>query len=133
MDDNDRRTKTRFRIWRELRYKVLSKGNALQSGTGNTVDLSSGGVAFLTDQPLAAGMPVELSISWPALLDAVCPMRLSIVGRILRVDGRRAVCTVDRHEFRTQGMLGGSTLVANGVALERYRLGVRSGSSAASA
>jgi hypothetical protein len=29
-------------------------------------------------------------------------MRLVVLGRILRTNGRKAVCSVDKHEFRTQ-------------------------------
>jgi hypothetical protein len=130
MSANDRRTKSRFQIRRELRYKVLGKGKALQSGVGSTVDIGSGGVAFHADQPLAPGTSVELSISWPALLDEVCPTRLSVVGRVLRVDGRQAVCTVDKHEFRTQGMLRISTLVQNDPVLQRSMVGGPRSSSA---
>ena len=135
MNTNDRRTNSRFQIRRELRYKVLGKGKgkALQSGAGSTVDIGSGGVAFHADQPLAPGTSIELSISWPALLDEVCPMRLSVVGLILRVDGLQAVCTVDRHEFRTQGMLRTPALVKNDAVLQRRMVGGRPRSSAAGA
>lgn len=130
-DPNDRRTKSRFQIRRELRYKVLGRGKALPSGIGSTVDIGSGGVAFHTDQPLPPGRSVELSISWPAMLDDVCRMRLNIIGRVLRVDGRRAVCTVDKHEFRTQGVLRAPALAQNGTA--PWMVGVRARSSVASA
>ena len=135
MNTNDRRTKSRFQIRRELRYKVLDKGKgrALQFGAGRTVDIGSGGVAFQADRPLAPGTSVELSISWPALLDEACPMRLSVVGLIVRVNGLQAVCTVDRHEFRTQGMLRTPALVQSDAALQRWMVGGRPKASAASA
>jgi hypothetical protein len=60
-------------------------------------------------------------------------MRLSVVGRVLRVDDGHAVCTVDKHEFRTQGMSRTPTLVQNDAVLQRWMVGGRSMSSPASA
>jgi hypothetical protein len=114
-----------------LRYKVLGKGKALPFGTGSTVDIGSGGVAFEIDRPVDPGLAVELSISWPAMLDKVCPMRLSIVGKILRIDGLHVVCSVDRHEFRTQGVLRTPVLAEQGAA--PWMVGVRPRTATASA
>jgi hypothetical protein len=71
------------------------------AGAGYTVDISSRGVAFFADYELRPGATIELSISWPALLHQTCPIRLVVCGRVLRGTGRTAVCTVDKHEFRT--------------------------------
>jgi hypothetical protein len=100
--NQDRRAKSRFGICRELRYKLLEEGMILESGLGHTIDIGSGGVAFTADRQLKRGAFLELSISWPVLLDESCPMRLSIFGRVLRSDDERAVCSVDKYEFRTQ-------------------------------
>jgi hypothetical protein len=131
MDMIDRRTKTRFQIRRELRYKLRGKGGFSKSGVGSTVDISSRGVAFSTDSPLVAEAPVELSISWPALLDDVHPIRLTIVGRILRVRGRNAVCTVDKYEFRTQGASPSPAPAEGEVALQPWAIGLRTGAARA--
>lgn len=98
------------------------------------MDIGSGGVAFRADQPLETGMPVELFINWPALLDSICPMRLCVVGRILRVDNLYAVCSVDRHQFQTRCMSQSPTLVGeNGSVVQRWLTGANSGSSVAGA
>ncbi|MGA2269536.1 MAG: hypothetical protein ABSH44_13790 [Bryobacteraceae bacterium] len=56
----------------------------------------------VTGEPeLRPGTFIELSISWPALLDQTCPMRLIVFGRVLRGAGRTAACTLDKYEFRT--------------------------------
>lgn len=101
-NDNDRRTKFRFAIHRELRYKLLERNAIVATGTGETIDLSSGGVAFSIKEPLKVGAFIELSISWPVLLHASCPMRLIVFGRVLRSTERKSVCSVDKYEFRTQ-------------------------------
>ena len=98
----DRRNKARFPFQRELRYKLLEQDTIVASGNGETLDMSSSGVAFDAKQPLKEGSFVELSISWPVLLDESCPMRLIIFGRIVRSSQEKTVCTVDKYEFRTQ-------------------------------
>jgi hypothetical protein len=100
--NNERRAKYRFRIERELRYKLTTDGVVVASGSGQTLDICSGGVAFSSTQALNPGAFVELSISWPMLLDETCPMRLVVFGRILRCTGSTAVCSIDKYEFRTQ-------------------------------
>ena len=98
----ERRIKVRFPLHRELRYKLLEDDRIVASGNGETLDVSSGGVSMSLDQPLTMGAFVELSISWPVLLDQTCPMRLIAFGRVVRIEGKRAACTIDKYEFRTQ-------------------------------
>jgi hypothetical protein len=102
-DEKDRRKKFRFPICREVRYKVLENDMVVAAGSGETLNMGSGGMALVVDRELNPGALVELSISWPVLLDASCPMRLVVFGRLLRSLGRRAVCTIEKYEFRTQG------------------------------
>ena len=97
----DRRTKLRFPFNRELRYKLLENDTIIAAGEGETIDMSSGGVAFRTNKALAAGSLIELSISWPALLYDSCPMRLVVFGRVARRSDSVAACTVEKWEFRT--------------------------------
>ena len=99
---SDRRAKSRFQIRRELRYRVLHEGRVVEAGTGSTVDIGSGGVAFRCDRMFSAGEQVELSISWPVLLEESCRMQLRVLGKVLRSEGERSICTVDKYEFRTQ-------------------------------
>jgi hypothetical protein len=98
----ERRKKARFPMDRELRYKVLEDEAIIESGMGTTIDMSSGGVAFRTDHQVAAGSFIELSISWPVLLEDACPMRLIIFGRVLRTTAHTVACTIDKYEYRTQ-------------------------------
>lgn len=99
--ENDRRAKHRFAIVRELRFKVLDDESRV-TGIGNTVDISSGGVAFETMTKLLPGTLMEISISWPVLLDHTCLMRLVVLGRVVRTRRQVVACTVDKYEFRTQ-------------------------------
>src|ERR1035438_3926826 len=85
--ENDRRGKFRFAMERDVRYKVAEVGVVVAAGSGHTINMCSSGVAFVTEQPLTPGGLVELSISWPVLLDETCPMRLD---RKSVVQGKRA-------------------------------------------
>jgi hypothetical protein len=49
------------------------------------------------------GVPIELSISWPALLNDYCPMKLMIFGCVVRSTDSGAAINIERYEFRTQG------------------------------
>lgn len=99
---NERRSKFRFTIARDVRYKMAEDGVVVAAGSGQTINMGSGGVAFVTEQPLTPGGFVELSISWPVLLHQTCPMRFIVFGRVLRSTACQAVCSIDKHEFRTQ-------------------------------
>jgi hypothetical protein len=100
--EDERRGKFRFPIRRELRYKLLRDGAVAEAGIGETVDIGSGGIGFAIDRDLPVGAFIELSISWPVLLNESCPMRLNVFGRVVRNEAGKCACTVDKYEFRTQ-------------------------------
>ena len=123
----ERRSKQRFAIQREIRYKMAEDGMVVAAGNGHTINMGSGGVAFSCECRLLPGAFVELSISWPVLLDETCPMRLIVFGRVLRSQDRKAVCSVDKYEFRTQAKATVQTMPApraDGM-LQRWADGVR--------
>ena len=101
--ERDRRAKKRFRIAQEVRYKMLYGQRIAETGSGRTVNISSGGVWLTTENPLTAGMPVELAMTWPVLLHDSCPMKLMIYGCVIRSSEKGAAISIERYEFRTQG------------------------------
>lgn len=101
--DRERRTKRRFQIDQEVRYKMLYGQRIAEAGVGRTMNVSSGGVWFSTENMLTSGMPVELSMNWPVLLNDVCPMKLMIYGCVVRSNEKGAAVAIERYEFRTQG------------------------------
>src|SRR5688572_2003347 len=80
LDERERRQKRRFRIEQEVKYKMLYGQRIAETGAGKTANISSGGVWFTTENVLTAGMPIEISMSWPVLLNDSCPMKLMIYG-----------------------------------------------------
>jgi c-di-GMP-binding flagellar brake protein YcgR len=111
----DRRHSDRFPIEREVRYRVLNKQSGDETGDGKTINISSSGVLFASQQKLPPGRRMELFISWPAHLNDKCALQLVARGRVVRSDKGRAAIEIQQYEFRTQpaGPLGGSRLVVN--------------------
>ena len=97
----ERRAKKRFVMEREIRYRVLEQDKIIAVGSGKTLNLSSNGVAFVTDQKLPPGAFIELSIAWPALLENRCPLQLIGFGRVLRCAKGVVASTIEQYEFRT--------------------------------
>jgi hypothetical protein len=98
----ERRAKKRFVMEREIRYRVLEQDKIIAVGMGKTLNLSSAGVAFVTEHDLPSGAFIEFSIAWPALLENRCPLQLIGYGRVLRSgNGKIVASTIEQYEFRT--------------------------------
>src|SRR6266571_3126018 len=100
---DDRRSKRRYPLELPVQYKIMKNYLVMGTGTGNSIDLSSGGIAFSTSTPLKVGSYLELSISWPVLLNQSCPLKLVASGRVVRSDQQCTAISLDRYEFRTTG------------------------------
>ena len=100
----DRREDRRYHLQLELKWKLIRRRRVLDTGTGKTIDISSGGILFDAGRHLPAGFNVELSISWPVLLHNVAPMQLVAAGKIVRGDSRHVAMQTTQHEFRTMGI-----------------------------
>ena len=86
-----------------LKYKVISRKAKAISGTGSTVLLSSTDIVFNADQPLVSGVPCEISIAWPVLLETKIGLQLVLRSVITRSEGQVVMARVSKHEFRTRG------------------------------
>ena len=108
--DQNRRKTSRFPIVREIRYRVATKENLFDAGVGCTVNISSSGVLFSTEQPLLPGRRVEVAISWPAELNRSTALKLVARGRIVRTQDGLAAAELQNFEFRTMGSGLASTI-----------------------
>jgi hypothetical protein len=100
----DRRQDRRYALRLDCKWKLIRRRRVLDSGTGNTIDLSSGGLLFDAGRHLPEGLNVELSVTWPVLLHNVAPLQLVVSGRIVRSRGRLIAIRTTQHEFRTVGV-----------------------------
>jgi len=99
----ERRAWKRYPIEQEVTYRTLDRRiEPPESGSGLTVNFSSRGVLFRTDQPPRSGKLVELSISWPALLSGTCLLKFVAQGRVVRIDDCRVAVRIEQYEFRTR-------------------------------
>jgi len=98
----DRRLTSRFPLQQEVRYRLVQAKAISAKGVGQTVDISSGGIQFTTNERLPVGRMVEVAMSWPARLNGTCPLQFVARGRVLRSDGGTAVVRIQRYEFRTR-------------------------------
>jgi hypothetical protein len=102
IDPTEHRSHSRYPIKLDAEYRVLKKGR-VEHGFGRTLNISSGGVFFETKAALPSSGPIELLVSWPFLLEGVCPLKLLMRGRIVRIDGKGVAIKFKHHEFRTAG------------------------------
>jgi len=102
-ESSERRASDRFPIERDLKYRILSKRNGDEAGSGKTVNMSSNGVLFSTESILLPGRRVEVAINWPAQLNAKVSLKLVARGRVVRYEQGMAAMEIQQYEFRTQG------------------------------
>jgi c-di-GMP-binding flagellar brake protein YcgR len=98
----ERRRHNRYPVKEDVRYRVLQSKAVQVSGSGRTLDISSGGILFTTSERLEPGQLVEVAVNWPATLNHTCPLRLVATGRVVRSDSDTAAVRIDRFEFRTR-------------------------------
>ena len=91
---------------RDIRYRVLERKSSEPFQVGKTINMSSHGVLFTTDQSLNPGRYLEISINWPAQLDSKVALKFVARGRVVRTDQSGAAVQIHQYEFRTQGAKG---------------------------
>ncbi len=99
----ERRGTGRFPLKEDVRYKLLQSKSMQVSGSGQTLNIGSGGILFTTEEQLPLGRIVELSVNWPARLGGTCPLKFVAIGRVIRSEADRAAVRIERYEFKTRG------------------------------
>jgi len=89
-------------IQEDVQYRVLNKKAEDTQARGKTINMSSSGVLFTTEEMLLPGRRVELAINWPAQLDQKCGLKLMARGRVVRFENGMAAIEILQHEFRTR-------------------------------
>jgi len=108
----DRRAERRYAYEMELQFSYSMRG-AKYFGSGVTADLSRTSVRFIADNPPPRDSEVELRISWPFLLQNVCPLELVVRGKTTTTTERGTILAMDHYEFRTCGQRSFISAVAS--------------------
>lgn len=68
--------------------------------TGETKNVSSSGVLFVSAAPMSIGEPIEYLITFPKAPGSAADVRLRCIGKVLRRDPESAfAATLERYEF----------------------------------
>ena len=109
----EKRSNQRYPIELEVEYRLLTKGRSQNQGSAKTRNISSRGVLIDARASAPAGSSIELTLTWPFLLEGVCPLRLIMRGRIVRSDMGGIAIHSNYHEFRTAGSRNGKKVLAS--------------------
>ncbi len=97
----DRRDSVRFPLRLTIKYRLLGSSKMSDWMVTQTVNVSSGGVFFVTAEAVLPGQSLEAYLAWPALLDKHIPLRLATKGAVVRNDGLGIAMRFETYEFRT--------------------------------
>jgi PilZ domain-containing protein len=85
-----------------LPFQIVGSGKAVKI-TGETKNVSSAGVLFTSETPVAIGEPIEYVITFPKAPGSRSEVRLRCVGKVVREDTELAfAATLERYEFQRQ-------------------------------
>lgn len=92
----EQRKNQRFDL--RLPFEVI--GASAPVSKGETKNMSSCGVLFAADMPIAVGDPIEYLITLPKSKGARINVRLRCIGKVVRGDeGPEFAATLERYEF----------------------------------
>jgi hypothetical protein len=105
----ERRRKRRYPLALHVRWKLIPVRSVPETGTGTTKDVSSGGILFCPNKELPEGHQLEMSISWPVLLENFPALQLAVSGLVIRTTENGSAVRILNHEFRTMAREGGES------------------------
>lgn len=99
---SERRENSRFPVREDIQYRVIQAKLLSIAGEGRSLNISSGGILFTTEERLPLGKLVEVSVNWPARLGGACALKFVAVGRVIRAENGQAAVRIERYEFKTR-------------------------------
>jgi hypothetical protein len=108
-EPQERRVHKRYATRLPLLYHVMHRQHVVQSGSGITANMSSGGIWFRADSVLSVGLAVELLIEWPATPRHQGPVLLNVQGRVVRAGHQGVAVRIERYSFESAPVVGGPT------------------------
>lgn len=111
----ENRKNQRFEL--RLPFEVIRSGQRLNLVQGHTINMSSNGVLFELNQPIAVGEIIEYMITLPTGQNPDEDVRLRCMGKVIRSHENFAAATMERYEFvRTRPASGEAPLAASATA-----------------
>jgi len=98
----ERRNHARFPCRLAVSYQTLEHPIISGEGTSETLNISSKGILFTSNEKFQSGQLVQVSLDWPARLENQVPLKLVAEGRIVRNSQGQTAMTIDKYEFRTR-------------------------------
>jgi hypothetical protein len=95
---DERRSRVRFPLVRTVGYRSLKKREGC-AGQGETLNISSSGALFTTEQELPLGSRIKLVISWPMQLNDNLGLKLVADAVVVRADEGKAAVRFQSHEL----------------------------------
>jgi hypothetical protein len=93
----EKRKHQRFDL--RLPFEIIRNGQVARTG-GETKNVSSTGVLFISAATVSVGEPIEYLITFPKTPGTRSEVRLRCVGKVLRQDPESAfAATLERYEF----------------------------------
>jgi hypothetical protein len=83
-----------------LRYRAFSQTAITCAGSGQSIDMSSGGIAIEIGKVLEPGTEIELVLDWTGLYHGKRRMRLFVWGEVVRSEEHRTAVRIMTHDFR---------------------------------
>lgn len=99
----EKRKSNRFPVQQGIQYRAIDHWEGKLAGAGLTLDMSGSGIRFSIQERIPLGRMVEVSVDWPVRLDGTCPLKVVVVGRVVRSEADWAALAILQYEFRTKG------------------------------
>jgi hypothetical protein len=99
----EKRKSSRFPVQQDLQYRAIDHWDGKLTGVGLTLDMSGSGIRFSIQEPIPLDRIVEVSVDWPVRLGGTCPLKMVVVGRVVRSEANWAALSILQYEFRTKG------------------------------
>jgi PilZ domain-containing protein len=93
----ERRLRTRYPLRMALTYKILRKGR--KCFLGQTIDISSNGLLFTTEEPIPVRTGLEILIDWPVMSPDRGPLKLELFARTVRINGNQVAAEILSHHL----------------------------------
>jgi hypothetical protein len=100
VEKHERRARTRDPIRLRVRYRTLSRSNAV-AGVGETINFSSHGILVAAQHSLGVGARLEAIVEWPIMLNGTTIVELVTLGRVKRSETQGFAVSFDKHKFQT--------------------------------